>query len=94
MKLILFIVESSHKEELEVILNRNDIVGYTEIPLVHGSGLTGLRMGSRAFPHTSSIVFTVLSTEAVGPLVDEIKRYCKECMERMKIIIWGVEEIL
>ena len=63
MKMLMIIVDSSHKEELEVLLNRNEIVGYTEIPQVHGVGESGVRMGSRAFPKTSSIVFTVLPAD-------------------------------
>ena len=34
------------KEQLEVLLNSHDIVGYTEIPQVFGTGATGTRMGS------------------------------------------------
>ena len=62
MKLLMIIVESKYKEELEVLLNRNHVLGYTEIPQAHGVGTTGVRMGSRAFPDTSSIIFTASST--------------------------------
>jgi hypothetical protein len=94
MKMLMIIVDSSHKEELEVLLNRNEIVGYTEIPQVHGVGESGVRMGSRAFPKTSSIVFTVLPADRLQPLVDDIKRYCAECMKKMKMIVWNVEQVI
>ena len=76
MKLLMIIVESVHKVELEVLLNKHEIVGYTEIPQVFGSGTTGQRMGSRAFPKTSSVIFTVIPAEAVKALVADIERYC------------------
>jgi hypothetical protein len=94
MKLLMIIVESEHKEELEVLLNRHNILGYTEIPQTHGKGESGFRMGSRAFPKTSSIFFTVIAAEAIQPLLDDIKRYCTACMKRMKMIVWGVEQIV
>jgi len=70
------------------------VVGYTEIPQVHGVGETGIRMGSRAFPKTSSIIFTVMPSDQVTKLTDDIRRYCEACMKRMKIIVWGVEQII
>ena len=94
MKILMIIVESVHKEELEVLLNKHDIVGYTEIPQVFGSGETGQRMGSRVFPKTSSVIFTVIPADAVKPLVADIERYCEVCMKHMKMIVWSVEQVI
>jgi hypothetical protein len=94
MKLLMIIVESVHKVELEVLLNKHDIVGYTEIPQVFGSGTTGQRMGSRAFPKTSSVIFTVIPAQAVKPLVEDIELYCEACMKHMKMIVWSVEQVI
>jgi hypothetical protein len=94
MKLLMIIVESEHKEELEVLLNRHDVVGYTEVPQAHGKGASGVRMGSRAFPKTSSIFFTVIPAESIDALLADIKLYCAACMKRMKMIVWGVEQIV
>lgn len=94
MKLLMIIVESKYKEELEVLLNRSHVVGYTEIPQVHGVGSTGVRMGSRAFPRTSSLFFTVVPDDQVQALRDDITSYCEACLKRMKMIVWGVEEII
>ena len=94
MKLLMIIVESEYKEELEVLMNRHQILGYTEIPQAHGRGESGLRMGSRAFPKTSSIFFTVIPAEAVTPVVEDIERYCEACMKKMKMMIWGVEQVI
>jgi len=94
MKLLMIIVESQYKEELEVLLNRNHVIGYTEIPRAHGVGTTGVRMGSRAFPETSSIFFTVIPSEEVGKLTADIRLYCEACMKKMKMVVWGVEQIV
>ena len=92
-RLLMLIVDESRKEELEVFLNRVGVVGYTEIPRTVGVGATGPRLGSRAFPKTSAVIFTVLSVEALDRLRGELREYCRDCDERLKMIVWGVEEI-
>jgi hypothetical protein len=92
MKLLMIIVDSECREELEVLLGRRNI-GYTEIPDAHGVGTTGVRMGSRAFPKTSSIIFSVLPDDEVETLRDEIVGYCEACGRKMKIFVWTAEEI-
>ncbi len=94
MKLLMLIVDESKKEELEVLLNRAGVVGYTEIPRALGVGTSGPRLGSRAFPKTSAVIFTVLASEALDRLVAEIRSFCADCGERLKMIVWGVEEVL
>jgi hypothetical protein len=92
MKMLMMIVESDYKEQLEVLLNSHDIVGYTEIPQVFGSGATGTRMGSRAFPKTSSILFTVLEDEVADILAQNIKDFCESCAQHMHMIVWHAEK--
>jgi hypothetical protein len=94
MKLLMIIIDSAHKVELEVLLNRHEILGYTEIPQVLGTGKTGPRMGSRAFPKTSSLIFTVIPEEVLEPLMEDVRRYCEACMKNMKMIVWKVEQIV
>jgi uncharacterized protein YaaQ len=94
MKLLMIIVDSECREELEVLLRRNGIHAYTEIPNTHGVGATGTRMGSRAHPETSSIFFTVVESEQVEPLKKALCSYCEACERHMKMIQWGVEEVV
>ncbi len=94
MKLLMLIVDESRKEELEVFLNRAGVVGYTEIPHAVGVGTTGPRLGSRAFPKTSAVIFTVVEAAAVDTLVHDLKAHCEDCGEKLKAIVWGVEGVL
>jgi hypothetical protein len=87
-------VESHCKEELEVLLARHQVSGYTEIPGAHGIGASGVRMGSGAHPQTSSVFFTVLPAERLAPLREEILAYCQACAKTMKMVVWGVEEMV
>jgi hypothetical protein len=94
MKLLMLIVDEAKKEELEVFLNRAGVLGYTEVPRAVGVGSTGLRLGSRAFPKTSAIIFTVIQAESADALVRDLKAYCEDCGEKLKVIVWGVEEAI
>jgi hypothetical protein len=94
MKLLMLIVDDEKKEQLEVVLNRVGVIGYTELPRATGVGTTGPRLGSRAFPRTSAVIFTVLAEETLEQVVGEIKGFCRDCGERLKMVVWGVEEVL
>ena len=95
MKLLMIIVPTECREELEVILHRKRIAAYSEIPDAHGVGRSGIRMGSRAHPRTSSIFFTVLEDDQVEPLKKTICDYCEAAEDKhMRIIQWGVEEVV
>ena len=93
MKLLMIIVDSECREELEVLLRRQGIHGYTEIPNTHGVGVSGVRMGSRAHPRTSSIFFTVVEDRLVDGLKEIIHSFCDASDKSMRMIQWGVEEV-
>lgn len=94
MKLLMIIVDTDCREELEVLLQRNGVLAYSEIPNAHGIGQSGVRMGSRAHPKTSSIFFTVLEEPLVSPIKESICSYCEACEKNMKMIQWTVEELV
>lgn len=94
MKLLMIIVDSACREELEILLRRHHVEGYTEIPGAHGVGGTGIRMGSSAYPKTSSLFFTVIPEDGVQKLRDDICGYCEACGKHMKMFVLGVEEIV
>lgn len=94
MKLLMIIVDTACREEVEVLFRRNGVTGYSEIPNAHGIGQTGIRMGSRAHPKTSSIFFTVVEADQVEPLKKALCSYCEACERHMKMIQWGVEEVV
>jgi hypothetical protein len=88
------IVDESHKEEVETFLARFDVPGYTEIAHALGAGATGPRMGSRTFPKTSAVVFSLVDEAVLARLRPAISEMCRECGERVKMVVLGVEEVL
>lgn len=94
MKLLLVVVEGSHKEEIETLLQQAGASGYTEIPNALGVGMTGPRLGSRAFPKTSAVIFSALEDDALARLWEAIRTYCQSCGERVKLFALSAEEVL
>lgn len=93
MKLLMIIVETRCREELEVLLQREGVTGYSEIPGAHGVGASGVRMGSSAHPTTSSIFFTVVEDDQVAGLKKTIGSFCGASDKKMRMIQWAVEEV-
>jgi hypothetical protein len=94
MKLLMLIVDGDKKEQLEVLLGSAGVTGYTEIPGVVGRGSTGLKLGSGVFPKTSAVIFTIVDDEALAELTRRVKAFCADCGERLKVVVWGVQEVL
>ena len=94
MKLLMIVIDSECREELEVLFKRVGVSGYTEIPEVHGVGETGVRMGSGAFPATSSLFFTVVEVDKVQELKETLNSFCGASERHFKMVQWGVEEVV
>jgi hypothetical protein len=93
MKMILMVVDGARREELEVALEDAGVSGYTEIPHAAGLGLTGPRLGSRAFPRTSAVVFTFVPDAAVAALHQRLREVCASWSERLRFVVWDAEEL-
>jgi hypothetical protein len=94
MQMLMIIVEASHKEKLEAALSQRHVLGYTEIPTVYGAGSSGLRLGSGAFPESSSIIFTVVEEGKVDELLSAIDTSCADCRSAIRMIVWKVERMI
>ena len=94
MQMLMIVVASSHKDRVEAALSERHVLGYTELPTVYGMGQTGMRLGSRAFPETSSIIFTVLENEKVDDLLRAIDESCADCRQAMRMIVWNVDRMI
>jgi hypothetical protein len=92
--MLMIVVESTHKDKVEAALTEHRVLGYTEIPTVYGMGRTGIRLGSRAFPESSSIIFTVVEKEKVDELLAAIDATCADCRAAMRMIVWGVDRMI
>ena len=93
MKMLMIVIDEEKREELEVFLSRSGVEGFTEVSHASGVGESGPRMGSRAFPRTSAIVFTVLDLQALDRVRAGVDEFCSACGERLKMFAWDVEAL-
>jgi len=73
MKLLMIMVDADRREDVEGLLDRYEVSGYSEVPNVLGKGESGRKLGSRAFPGSSTLYFTVVPRETYEALCGELK---------------------
>ena len=73
MKLLMIVVDSNHQKDVEEILDRHQVPGFSELTNVLGKGETGRKLGSRAFPGSSTLYFTVVGPNLCEPLCSDLK---------------------
>jgi hypothetical protein len=74
MKLLLIFVDADHAADVERLLDASDVPGYTEVPNALGKGRTGRKLGTRAFPGSSTLYFVGLPDGECHGLCDELRR--------------------
>ena len=85
------VVDGGKKEELEVVLGRLGVPGWTELSGA-GSGTTGPSLGSAVFPRTSAVILSLLPDGEAVRVARELKSFCADCGERARVLTWAVDE--
>ncbi|HEU5175293.1 MAG TPA: hypothetical protein VFT96_11110 [Gemmatimonadaceae bacterium] len=73
MKMLMLVYSGADPRRISSVLDDHHAGGYTEFDGVHGSGATGRREGSRAWPGESTLFVSVVPTDAVPPLTDTLR---------------------
>ena len=79
MKLLMIMVDSNHQEDVDRLLEAHNIQGYTELPNVLGKGASGKKLGSRAFPGSNTLYFTVVDGTICKTLCAELQALDAKC---------------
>ena len=69
MKMLVLIYSGPTPQRISSLLDRHHAGGYTEFRNAHGSGATGRREGTRAWPGESTLFVSVLPSEHTDSLV-------------------------
>ncbi len=73
MKLLLIFVDADHAKDVERILNDHGAPGYSAFPNVLGKGKTGRKLGTRAFPGSSTLYFVGIGDDGCQGLCDRLR---------------------
>ena len=84
MKLVLIVFNFIYDEPIRAIIERLQIPGFTEVHRVFGTGESGKRFGTHAFPGHDTMILTVLPEAQAGLLLDEIVRFKQGLAARAK----------
>ena len=94
---LLIILCSGHQiDRVRELVERHGIRGYTEIPQVLGAGLTGRHLGTRAFPGSGSMIFTVVDPAKADEVGSTLARLAASCPpgEGVKAFELDVREVV
>ncbi|HLO61251.1 MAG TPA: P-II family nitrogen regulator [Bacteroidales bacterium] len=96
MKAIMIIYNQALTEKVEYMLEKLNVRGFTQWPLVYGSGSnTGEpRMGTHTWPEMNSSLITIVNDEMVDEILDKVKKMDAINNEiGIRAFVWNVEKM-
>ena len=96
MKLLVIFCTGSRVEEVRRLIDAHEVHGYTEIPDVLGSGLTGRHLGTRAYPGTSAVILTAVEGAKADELIGVLEGFASGCApeEGLRVLVVPVEKLI
>jgi len=73
MKLLMVIYSGERPQLVTSLLEKHQVRGYTELTNAHGTGATGRRADTRAWPGGSAVFFTVIEAALADELVSALE---------------------
>jgi len=95
MKMVIMIVDADNADDIKQMLLDCDVPGYSELPNILGMGTTGKKLGSRAFPGSSTLFMVALEEHCVDLLGEKLQqlRETSGSSEGLKAFSFDVEEM-
>ena len=89
MKLLLVIYSGSRPRLVPDLLDAHHVGGYTGLTQAHGTGATGRREGTRAWPGDSTVFFSIVAQEQVAALTAALRHEADglEPLERLHVAV-------
>lgn len=99
MKLALLVFNFIHDGEIRNLLQRLNVPGFTEIPQVYGTGDSGKRFGTHAWPGHDGLIFSVLADSQAETLADAVGRIKAHLGDRgksggVKLFLMSIEPVV
>jgi len=94
MKMLLIICPNFRRSDVGDLIASHDVHAYSEPKDITGEGVTGKRLGTRIWPETSILIFTVVSDSKKEALLSELKRCATQLYpgEGLRAFVLPVEE--
>ena len=95
MKAIMIIYNQALTEKVEYMLEKLNIRGYTQWPLVLGAGTTTgePRLGTHTWPEMNSATITIVNDELVDTVLEKVRKMDAINHEvGIRAFVWNVEK--
>jgi nitrogen regulatory protein PII len=95
MKAIMIMYNQALTEKVEYMLEKLNVRGFTQWPLVYGSGTIDgdPRMGTHTWPELNSATLTIVNDEMVDTLLEKVKKMDAINHETgIRAFVWNVEK--
>ncbi|MDH3206185.1 MAG: hypothetical protein OEO79_06205 [Gemmatimonadota bacterium] len=95
-RMMVIFVDASHADDVRQILEACDPLGYSEVQGVLGKGATGRKLGTRAFPGSSTCFMAAMSDACAADLAVRLEalRDARGTEEGLKLYSVGAEELI
>jgi nitrogen regulatory protein PII len=96
MKMVMIICPDQRREEIRAVIEEHAVPAFSELKDVTGEGATGKHMGTRLWPGTSRLLFTVLDDEKKNELMAALHQCANHLYpgEGLRAFVMPVEETL
>ena len=96
MKMLMLVYSGPNPQRVSSLLDRYRAAGYTEFRNVHGSGATGRREGTRAWPGESSLFVSVVPQSQADALVTSLGDEARQLPtgERLHVAVLPLETFI
>ncbi len=81
MKMLLLVYRHYLETDVQALLRKLDVKGFTESPRIYGAGETGTADGSLMNPSYNSMIFTVMPDDQIDRVVAAFKELVKNHKE-------------
>jgi nitrogen regulatory protein PII len=95
MKAIMIIYNQALTEKVEYMLEKLNIRGFTQWPLVLGTGTTSgePRMGTHTWPEMNSATITIVDDDKVDLVLEKVKKMDAISTEvGIRAFVWNIEK--
>jgi len=97
MKAIMIVYNQAMTEKIECLLEKLNIRGFTQWPMVYGTGTTDgePRMGTHTWPEMNSSVLTIVNDDLVDTVLEKIKKLDAINKEvGIRAFVWNIEKMV
>ncbi|MCK9612660.1 MAG: hypothetical protein PHR81_03555 [Bacteroidales bacterium] len=95
MKAIMIVYNQAMTEKIEYLLEKLNIRGFTQWPMVYGTGTTDgePRMGTHTWPEMNSAIISIVNDDIVDALLEKVKKLDSINKEiGIRAFVWNIEK--